>query len=296
MRPVMTLAPITFTAVLTLVSLILVGTSAGAADGPVASAGIRLQGERLSLRADRMPFTQLVASLNRTGRVTVVVHGDAARLTVSDSFDGTDLGQALRRLLSAHSHVLIDRRTAADATRVLEVILLPSPDVTGPEPMAAAIPAAAAEEDPAVRASADAEEARRDEPATEDLVHDALSSATATERAAAAEALAYRSQFGDTTTRYAEHVLAEQLSDPDEGVRARALETLKDTSDAVPEDAVAQVAGNDISAERRIQALELLTERVPQRARGPLKVALADSAPAVRARARELIHDWDLAR
>lgn len=291
----MTLVPITFTVVLTLGSLLLVGTSARAADGPVAPA-VRLEGERLSLRADRMPLTQLVASLNRSGRVAVVVHGDAAGLTVSDSFDGTDVGQALRRLLSARSHVLIDRRTAADATRVLEVILLPSPDATGPAPMAAAMPATAADTGSTVHAAADAEETRRDEPPTEELVHDALSSATATERAAAAEALAYRSQSGNMTTGYAEQVLAQQLSDPDEQVRARALTTLKDTADAVPVDALAQVARDDASAELRIQALELLAERTEQQARGPLRLALADPMPAVRKRSRELIEDWDLNR
>jgi hypothetical protein len=158
------------------------------------------------------------------------------------------------------------------------------------------MPAAAADQGLAVPASSGVPETPFDEPPTEELIREALSSATATERAAAAEALAYRSESGSTTTGYAEQVLAQQLSDPDEQVRARALETLKDTADQVPVDALAQVARDDASAERRIQALELLAERVEQEARGPLRLALADLAPAVRERARELIEDWHLNR
>jgi HEAT repeat protein len=282
-------------AVLTLGSLFLVGTTAGAADGPAASAGVRLEGERLSLRVDRLPLTQLVASLNRSGRVAVELHGDAAGIAVSDSFEDADVGHALRRLLSARSHVLIDRRTA-DATRVLEVILLPSRAAAGSEPMIESMPAAAAEQDRAVPPAPDAQETPLAEPPTEELVHEALTSATGTERAAAAEALAYRSPSGNATTEYAAQVLAQQLSDPDEQVRARALTTLKDTADEVPVNALAQLARDDASAERRIQALELLAERVEQEAGGPLRLALADPAPAVRERARELIEDWDLER
>jgi HEAT repeat protein len=91
-----------------------------------------------------------------------------------------------------------------------------------------------------------------------------------------------------------EELLVAQLSDPDEQVRARALETLKDTADDVPVNALTQMAHDDASAERRIQALELLAERVDQKARGPLRRALADPQPAVRERARELIEDWHL--
>jgi hypothetical protein len=242
-----------------------------------------------------MPLTRLVASLNRSGHVAVVVRGGAARITVSDSFEGTDVGQALRRLLSMHSHVLIDRRSAAGATRVLDVILLMSPAAPESEPMAEAIPPVEADEGPAADAASDAPDQPLDAPA-EELVHEALSSATATERAAAAEALAYREPPGNTTTGYADQVLAQQLSDADEHVRARALDTLKDTADDVPVDAVAQVARDDASAERRIQALELLAERVDQKARGPLRLALADPERAVRERARELIQEWHLNR
>jgi len=177
------LVPIT--AFFTLGSVLLVGTSAAAADGPTASAGLRLDGERLSLRVDRMPLTRLVASLNRSGHLAVVVRGDAAQITVSDSFEATDIGQALRRLLSTYSHVLIDRRTAADATRVLVVTLLLSPAAPGSEPMAEALPPVEADDGPAAAALPDAPEQPLNVPPTEEL-------------------------------------LAQQLSGPDEQVRARA--------------------------------------------------------------------------
>jgi hypothetical protein len=252
-----------------------------ATDHPSWAAGVRSDGGRLSVHVDQLPLRDLIATLERTGLARIVVRGNLSGMTVSDSFDDSDVAHALRRMLSAHSHLLIDRG-ASDDVRVIELILLTPRDseqpANGGEPVGLT------------------NELLGEDVSVEALMDAARSSSSPAERAAAAEQLAYRPGSGPGRARHADQVLVEQLSDPDEQVRARALETLKDTSDAVPEDAVAQVARNDISAERRIQALELLAERVAERARGPLKVALADSAPAVRARARELIDDWDLAR
>jgi HEAT repeat protein len=128
------------------------------------------------------------------------------------------------------------------------------------------------------------------------LLAKATSSAPANERAAAAEAIAYRPDHADGTPGYANQVLLQMLSDSDEEVRARALETIKDTADRVPFDALAQVAREDASAKRRMQALELLVERSENgEAREALRVAFNDPDAAVRERARELVADWHIA-
>jgi hypothetical protein len=230
-----------------------------------------------------MPLGELLAALERSGRVRVDVHGDPSGVTVSDSFDEADVASGLRRLLSAQSHVLIDRGAAQGAPRVIELILLSSrpSQESGP----------GAESDRPASGGASVASAAAPPPA-DVLANAALSATSAAERAAAAEELAYRSD--GEGAGYADGVLAQQLSDPDEQVRSRALETLKDTAEAVPVDALAQMAREDASAARRVQALELLAERAERKARGPLRRALADPAPEVSTRARDLIEDWHL--
>jgi hypothetical protein len=266
-----------------LVGLWVAAGAALAAGGSGAARAVRLDGERLTLRVERMPLGELLATLEHSGRVRVDVHGDASRVTVSDSFDDADVAQALRRVLSAHSHVLIDRGTSPGAPRVIELILFSAPPGAGSGPgqesdrlASSSVPVAST----AAPAQADV------------LVNAALSATSGVERAAAAEELAYRSDAEGAG--YADQVLVQHLSDPDEQVRSRALETLKDTAEKVPVDALEQVARDDVSVERRVQALELLAERTGPKARAPLRRALADSAPEVSARARELIEDWHL--
>jgi hypothetical protein len=248
--------------------------SAGAAVPAGAGSEIRIEGKRLSVIAERMALGDLLAALEQRGIARVTVQGDASRIVVSDSFEASDATQVLRRVLSAHSHILLDRGTPAGGLRYIQVILLGPPGTT------------------AIKVAPSAPSQL--ESSAETLVYEALSSASGTERATAAEALAYRSPAEATAADYVDSVLAQQLIDADENVRARALETLKDTADAVPLDALTQVAREDASAERRIQALELLAERGEQDASAPLRIALSDPEPAVRERARELIEDWHL--
>jgi HEAT repeat protein len=61
----------------------------------------------------------------------------------------------------------------------------------------------------------------------------------------------------------------------------------------LPFDALAHVAREDASADRRIQALALLVERSEDgESRAPLAAALSDRDPKVRRKARELMLDW----
>jgi hypothetical protein len=245
------------------------------------SPGVRLDGERLSLSADRMPLTDLLASLNRSAGVAIAFQGDASRIAVSDSFMDMQIPDVLRRVLSGHSHLLIDHGRV-DSLRHIEVILLGSTDGQ-PRRSAQAFVST-------VEASGLPEEP------VEMLLATATSFAPADERAAAAEAIAYRPTYEDGTPGYADQVLLQMLSDSDEEVRARALETIKNTADPVPFDALAQVARDDASAKRRIQALELLVERSENgEARDALRIAFNDSDAAVRKHARALALDWHIA-
>lgn len=240
-----------------LIGLILTAGPLFAAGPPSTASALRIDGARLSLRADRLPLRELLAALERHGLARIEVRGDMSGIAVSDAFDDTDVLQALRRVLSAHSHLLIDRGASKEVRRI-ELILLTSPGGAADNPVS--------DLGGSVAAEGAAPEALAAEPAGE----------------------------APQDAELASQVLVEQLSDPDEDVRAGTLEALKDTGDAIPVDAVAQVAQDDASAERRIQALELLAERAERKARGPLRRALQDSDPAVRARAGELIEDWHL--
>jgi hypothetical protein len=91
-----------------------------------ARAEVRIADGRLSLHTEDLPLRELIATLERSGLARIEVHGDASGITVSDSFEDTDVAQGLRRVLSAHSHVLIDRGPQDHAPRTIEVILLSS--------------------------------------------------------------------------------------------------------------------------------------------------------------------------
>lgn len=265
-----------------------VGT-ASAADLAGAASDIGVNGGRLSVRAEGMVLSDLLATLEQRGIASVRVHGDASRIVVSDSFEVPDAAHLLRRVLSAQSHILIDRGAPAGGPRLIDVILLGSVANTGTRTLQ--MPDRHESADPHAATTGDE---LQPELSAEILVHEALSSDSNTERSRAAEALAYRSPAEATAAGYVEQVLAQQLVDTDENVRERAIEILKDTADEVPIDTLAQLAREDVSAPRRIQALELLAERAEQDARAPLQIALTDAEPAVRERARELIEDWHL--
>ena len=86
------------------------------------------------------------------------------------------------------------------------------------------------------------------------------------------------------------------LADPDESVRERALELLKDTADGVPFDALIHMARGDRSPRLRVAAPALLAEREDVRAVAVLRLGLNNPARVVRERAQALLDDWESAR
>lgn len=240
---------------------------------------VRVQGDRFDLDASGITLAELLTSLSRDARVAFTIRGDPSRVQVSDSFEDMNLRLGLQRVLSAHSHLLVDHRTA-ESIRHIELILLGAGAGTPPQFIQAL-------------AQSDASTIALDE-SPESLLAKVVSRAPAAERAAAADAVAYSIE-PDESGGYGDQFLIQLLADPDESMRARAIESLKDTADSVPFPDLAQVAREDPSAAVRARALELIVERSENGEwREPLGIALSDYEAAVRERARELALDWHL--
>jgi hypothetical protein len=263
----------------------------------VGPAAVVADGGRLSARLDGVPLPQVLRLLARAVPVTVTARGPLPDARVTATLEGVELEVAVKRLLRGHSYVLVYAAEAAPsgppARRLVEIVILSGGTADPPVPVAArpGVPVPPREAPGPRRASAN------DPPELDALAHTALWGAIPDERAAALEAVAYQAPAAEGPEDHAGRVLTAALSDPDEGVRARALETLKDTADpeALPLGELVRMAAEDVSPTRRVQALELLAERAEDEAAGPLRRAVFDHEPAVRERAQELLEDLHLA-
>jgi hypothetical protein len=233
----------------------------------------------VTLRLEQMPLAQALAALARAASVELAVKGDVPDVQVADILANVDFRDGLHRLLSGRSYLLIEHaaRSPTRETRFEVLFLLCDGEETSASAVAAS-PAAMAQEESTVEALADKVR----------LAHSAHT------RAAALDALAYRARSSESGSALAERAMDEALADPEEQVRRQALTTLKDTAEEVPVGRLARIAGEDASADVRIQALELLVERATDEAPATVRAALTDPEPAVRERASELMMDWHL--
>ena len=229
---------------------------------------------RITLDVSGRPLRDVLAALADALQVTVTTNGARLDERVSATLTDVDAEQALRRLLAGHSYLLI--HGGHPTPRSVEVVILRESRAEPPRETAPAVVA------PFTRPSLDA------------LTHVALHGPDATERADAIEAMAYEAQAAAPGDRHAGDVLELALHDPDEGVRARALETIKDTQEDVPVPALSRMASADRSPARRAEALALLAERADTAAIPALRRALSDADASVRERARELLDDLHL--
>ena len=265
---------------------------------PPDALGVSVRDGRVTLDVSRRPLGEVLGTLARALPMTVTARNARLDERISVSMTDVDVEQALRRLLAGRSYVLI--HAGDPAPRLVEVVILRDPR---PEPARPAEPVAdgtGAGRDASAGAGGDdlSPPVPHVAPATpfEGLSLDALTviavrGPDAAERADALEAVAYAAPAVEAREAHAAEVLAVALVDPDESVRARALETIKDTQDEVPVTALARMASADRSPERRAQALALLAERAEAAAVGPLRTALSDPDASVRERARELLDD-----
>jgi HEAT repeat protein len=254
-------------------------------------------GGRVSARLDGVPLPQVLRLLARAVPLTVTVRGSLPDVSITATLDDVNLEAAVKQLLRGYAYFLVYAEAAASsgppARRLLEIVILSGGTAHPPGPIAAGSDASIPPQkvpDPRHAATTDA-------PELDALVHTALWSAEPDARAAALEAVAYEAAAAEGPEDHAGRVLTAALNDPDETVRERALETLKDTADAeaLPVGDLVRLAAEDASPARRVQALELLAERAEAEAAGPLRRALLDPEPEVRERARELLEDLRLA-
>jgi hypothetical protein len=252
---------------------------------------------RVSVRLDSVPLSDVLGGLARAVPLTVTVRGSLPDTRITATLDGIELEAAVQRLLRGYAYFLVYAGAAAPsglpARRLVEIVILSGGTAHPPVPVApgSGVPVPP-QEAPEVRRAA-----ANDPLELDALVHTALWSAEPDARAAALEAVAYQAAAAEGPEDHAGRVLTAALNDPDETVRARALETLKDTADAeaLPVGDLVRLAAEDASPARRVQALELLAERAEAEAAGPLRRAVFDHEPAVRERAQELLEDLHLA-
>jgi hypothetical protein len=262
---------------------------------PAAADSFVVESGRLSGQLNGVPLAEVLRLLAGAVPLTVIARGPLPETPVTATLAGVDLEAAVKRLLRGHAYLLVYVEEGVPSgpplQRLAEIVILPASQPDPPVPVAAR-PAAPVPAAPAADARA---AAAKPSPELAALAHAALWGASAEERADAIEAVAYEGAAG-TPGDSVPVVLTAALSDPDEGVRARALEALKDTVDAeaLPLAELAWMAIEDGSPARRIQALELLAERAETEAAGPLRQALADPEAEVRERARELLTDLHL--
>jgi HEAT repeat protein len=85
--------------------------------------------------------------------------------------------------------------------------------------------------------------------------------------------------------------LGSALDDPQEEVRAAALEVLRDTGSAVPVERITRLAREDGNAQLRMDALALLADHAPDAAWEALESALQDAEPTVREHSERLLEE-----
>ncbi|HKU12851.1 MAG TPA: hypothetical protein VJQ52_00570 [Steroidobacteraceae bacterium] len=234
-------------------ALVIVATACGLTSA--AACARDASSAHVAVHVERMPLAQALSVLARAANVTLSIRGAVPELEADGVFAGSGFREALQRMLMSESYVLVEQGAS------FELIFL-SPARSDQRTL---------REVGTVRA----------EPAS-----------TAEERAAALDALVYRAANDSPEMVIAAHAVSSALFDSDERVRHQALTTLKDTADQIPIDALSRLALEDVSADVRVHALELLTERATDRASAALQAALVDSDALVRERARALIEEW----
>jgi hypothetical protein len=227
---------------------------------------------RVTLQLERVPLTEALTALARESGVGLSSRGPVPNVEVECTLINIEFRAAVHRLLANHSYLLIERaRADRSLAAQFELLFL--------EPGSGAAPGVLQ---------------HASEDRVEELAERAERADAPQERAAALDALAYRT-MNSNETGVAEHALNRALNDPDERVRHQALVTIKDTADRVPVDALSHLVRADVSPDVRIHALELLVERASDHGLASLRAALADSTLSVQRRARELAEEWHIA-
>jgi hypothetical protein len=270
----------------------------GAPSGGARQPGMRPDAPRRSARVDpgqpaergarSGPVRDAPAALAHEAPFKSSVKGEIEAGPVSITLYGVELVQGLRRLLRGTSCAMTYAPTSSalaspDQPRVVELMVFgsekaasnPRGRVVGSQPLdtTEAIPPGSSENATALAPTDPS--AERHSPLLDDLGQRIKTLRTLRQQ---------RSPELETT-------LGSALDDPQEEVRATALEVLRDTDTAVPVERLTRLAREDGHAHLRMDALALLTDRTPEAAREVIEAALQDAEPAIRERAERLLGD-----
>jgi hypothetical protein len=239
---------------------------------------VSIQDNRLSVTLDRVPLRDALATLAHEAPFKISVKGEVEAGPVSTSLHDVELEQGLRRLLRGTSYAMTyapasSAPASPDQLRIVELMVFgsekaasnPRDRVMGPQPFDAteALPLRSGEDATASVPTVPPPEDRS--PSLDDL--------------------------GQRRSPEIETTLGSALDDPQEEVRATALEVLRDTGTAVPVERLTRLAREDAHAHVRMNALAPLADHAPEAAQQALEAALQDAEPAIRERAERLLED-----
>jgi hypothetical protein len=278
-----------------LLAVVAVGPARGSPrqGGPLLS----IQENRLSAKLDRVPLRDVLSALAHEAPFKISIKGEVETEPISISLHDVELEQGLRRLLRGTSYAMTyEPASPASATpdqpRLVELTVIGSekaaPD-SHAQSLGGTVKAMPLTQGMGGTIKAMPLRTHRDFPASTSTdpppEHHFPASDDPGQRVEALRTLGQqRSPKLDTT-------LGSALDDPQEEVRATALEVLRDTGSAVPVERITRLAREDGNAQLRIDALALLADHAPDAAWEALESALQDAEPTVREHTERLLEE-----
>ena len=262
-------------------AVLLAAAAVGPARGNARQGGrlVSIQDNRLSTTLDRIPLRDVLAALAHEAPFTISVTGEIESEPISISLHDVELEQGLRRVLRGTSYAMTyasasSASASPDTPQLVELMVFGSDKAApnshvqdmGSQPLGTvkAMPLRNSKDAAASAPRGPSPEPRS--PAPDDL----------------GQRLEALRTSGQQRSPELETTLGSALDDPQEEVRATALEVLRDTGTTVPVERLARLAREDGHARLRMDALELLADHAPEAAREALEAALHDVDPAVR--------------
>jgi hypothetical protein len=284
-------------------AVLLAAAAVGPARGSPRQGGplVSIQDNRLSAALDRAPLRDVLSALAHEAPFKISIKGDVETEPVSISLHDVELEQGLRRLLRGTSYAMTyepvsSASASPDKPRLVELMVVgsekaaPNPDVQSMGGTAKAMtltqgmapqPFGTIKAMP-LRTHMDAPVSTPHDPSPEQHLP---SSDDPQQRVKALRTL------GQQRSPELETTLGSALDDPQEEVRATALEVLRDTGSAVPVERITRLAREDGNAQLRIDALALLADHAPDAAWEALESALQDAELTVREHAERLLEE-----
>jgi hypothetical protein len=267
-------------------AVLLAAAAVGSARGSPHQGGplVSIQDNRLSATLDRVPLRDVLSALAHEAPFKISIKGEVETEPISISLHDVELEPGLRRLLRGTSYAMTyepgsSASTSPDKPRLVELMVIgsekaaPNSHVQSMGGTVKAMP---------LRTHRDARVSTSTDPSP------AQHSPASDDPGQGIEALR---TLGQQRSPELETTLGSALDDPQEEVRATALEVLRDTGSAVPVERITRLAREDGDAQLRIDALALLADHAPDAAWEALESALQDAEPTVREHAERLLEE-----